>query len=150
MTNTATLAAAITTLANAIRAMPQVAVNPKVYDPFKSNDPFDLSSRSGSMAYERISAPLDKAWEGEVSKFPSFVTELRIRATEGKWDLDVDPGILKFGNKNILTDYHSISDADIEAARVARTSDRALQNATSMFNCTKTTVKGTLKDTIFN
>ena len=121
MTATATLAAAMTTLANAIRAMPQASVNPKVYNPFKSNDPFDLSSCSGSMAYERISAPLDNIWDGDVSKFPSFVTELRIRAAEGKWDLDADPGILKFGTKQILTDYHSIPDADIETARVART-----------------------------
>ena len=126
MTDTATLVAAMTALADAIRAMPQAAVNPKVYDPFQSNDSFDLSSRSGSMTYERISAPLDEPWDGDVSKFPSFVTELRIRAAEGKWDLDQDPGILIIRNKNILTDCHSISDAEIEAARVARTSDRAL------------------------
>ena len=150
MTDTATLAATMTALADAIIAMPQATVNPKVYDPFKSNDPFVLSSRSGSMAYERISAPLDDIWDGEVTKFPSFVTELRIRAAEGKWNLDADPGILKFGTKNILTDYHSISDADIEAARVARTSDCALQNALSIFTCIKSSIKGTLKDTIFN
>ena len=59
MTDNAALAAAMTLLADAIRAMPQASVTPKVYDPFKSTEPFDLSSRSGSMAYERISIPLD-------------------------------------------------------------------------------------------
>ena len=150
MTDTATLAATMTALADAIIAMPQATVNPKVYDPFKSNDPFVLSSRSGSMAYERIFTPFDDIWDGEVAKFPSFVTELRIRAAEGKWNLDAEPDILKFGTQNILTDYQSISDADIEAARVARTSDCALQNALSIFTCIKSSIKGTLKDTIFN
>ena len=150
MVDNTALATAMASLAAAIRSMPAAAINPKVYDPFKSEDPFDLSSRSGSMAYDRISAPLDDTWDGDVTKFPSFVTELRIRAAEGKWNLATDPGILTIGAKDILTDYHSISDADIETARLARTSDRALQNSTAMFMCIKSSIKGTLKDTIFN
>ena len=150
MTDNATLAASVTALSDAIRAMPQAAINPKVYDPFKSTDPFDLSSRPGSMAYERISAPLDDIWDSDAAKFPAFVTELRIRAAEGKWDLDVDPCILKFGTKQILTDYHSIPDADIETACVARTSNSALQNATAVFTCIKSSIKWTLKEIIFN
>ena len=39
-----TLAVVMATLAAAIRAMPVAAVTPKVYDPFKSKDPFDVSS----------------------------------------------------------------------------------------------------------
>ena len=149
-TQNATLAAAMSSLAAAIRAMPQAAIQPKVYDPFKSNEPFDLSSRSGSMAYETISAPLTEIWDGDVSKFPSFVTELRIRAQEGKWDLDTDPGILTIASNNIFTHYHSITDEEIEDARTARTGDRAIQNAKAMFQCIKGSITGNLRDIIFN
>ena len=150
MTDNTALAVAMTALANAIRAMPTSTITSKVYDSFKSTDPFDLSSRSGSMAYERIFAPLDDIRDGDVTKFPVFVTELRIQAAEGKWNLDADPGILIFETKDILTDYYSISDADIETARVAHNSNCALQNSTAMFTCIKGSIKGTLKETIFN
>ena len=42
MINTAALAATMTTLANAIQSIPAVAVTPKAYNPFVSNDPFNI------------------------------------------------------------------------------------------------------------
>lgn len=50
---------------------------------------------------------------------------------------------------NILTDYHSIIDAQITAARAAQHNRRAIQNAKAMFNCIKSSIKGALKVTIF-
>ena len=127
------LAAAIALIVVAINGMPRAAPPPpRVFDPFASTDPFDLSSRSGSMAYATISAPLDNIWNGDTSTFPSFVVSLRIRAKEGKWDapgttnvttevVTPDPtSIHNVAIKNILTEYHSITDAEIATATIAR------------------------------
>ena len=153
MSSTATdnnaIAAALQALAAAVSALRPAAVPPKVYDPFASTEAFDLSSRSGSSAYAKISSPLDTLWEGDVSTFPSFVVLLRIRAREGKWNSLGDEGILTLAGRNILTEYHSISDADIETARIARTNDRAIQNSKAMYNCIKSSITGDIRDTIF-
>lgn len=156
------LAAAIALLVQAINGMPRAAAPPpQVFDPFASNAAFDLSSRSGSSAYATISAPLDDIWNGDTSTFPSFVVSLRIRAKEGKWDAagttDAATGIttpnptniLDVAGRNILTDYHSISDADILAATTARRNDRGIQNSKAMFSCIKSSIQGDIKDTIF-
>ena len=149
MANNAALANAIAALAAAVAAIRPPAAPTKIYDPFASNDPFDLSSRSGSTAYTSCSAPLDQIWDGDVSNFPSFVVVLRLRAKEGKWDAAGDTGILQVDGKDILTEYHSITNQHIEDARIARTNDRALQNSKAMYACIKSSVKGNLKDTIF-
>ena len=60
MTDNTALANALTALMTAVAALCLVAVNPKVYNPFTSNDPLDLSSRSDSLAYDKISLLLDK------------------------------------------------------------------------------------------
>ena len=115
VTSTA-LANALQALATAINAFPSnsQANSAPVLDPFASNDPFDLSTRSGATAYEKVSSPLDVLWNGAVSSFPSFVVSLRIRAREAKWDSAGDTGITEVDGKNILTEYHSISDDDIK------------------------------------
>lgn len=157
------LAAAIGLLVTAIQGMPRAAPPPRqVFDPFASDDAFDLSSRSGSSAYATVSSPLDTVWNGDTATFPSFVVALRIRAKEGKWDAagTVDPvtnittpnptNILQIGGKNILTEYHSISDTEIETAATARTNDRAIQNSKAMFSCIKLSIDGDVKSTIFS
>ena len=112
-------------------------------------DAFDLSSRLGSSAYDKINSPLDTSWKGDVSTFPLFVVLLRIRTREGKWNSVGPEGILTVAGKKILTEYHSISDADIEAAQNARANDRAIQNSKAMYNCVKSSIAGDIKDTIF-
>ena len=156
MTDNAALAAAILALTNVIATMRQPAPAPTpVFDPFDSTKPFDLSTRAGSTAYSTISAPLDEVWDGHVATFPSFIVALRLRSEEGKWNATAPQGILTFPtgttgvSNNILTDYHSVTDAQIETARDARTDQRAIQNAKAMFKCIKSSIKGALKDTIF-
>ena len=80
---------------------------------------------------------------------------------EGKWDAagttDAATGIttpnpiniIDVVGKNILTDYHSVSDADILAATTARTNNRGIQNSKAMFSCIKSSIQGDIKDTIF-
>ena len=51
------IAAALQALAAAVSALRPAAASPKVYDPFASTEAFDLSSRSGSSAYDKISPP---------------------------------------------------------------------------------------------
>ena len=152
------LAAAIIALTNVLQTIraPPAPIAPKpVFDPFDSNDPFDLSTRAGSTAYTTISAPLDEIWDGHVSTFPSFIVALRLRGEEGKWNAPAPHGILSFptgvgaATNNILTDYHSVTEAQIVTARTARVDQRAIQNAKAMFNCVKGSIKGALKDTIF-
>jgi len=162
MANNVDLTAAIALLVQAINGMPRAAAPPpQVFDPFASDAAFDLSTRSGSTAYATISAPLDEIWNGDTSTFPSFVVSLRIRAKEGKWDAagttDAVTGIttpnptniLDVGGRNILTDYHSISDADVLAATTSPLNDRKIQNFKAMFSCIKSSIEGDIKDTIF-
>ena len=125
---------------------------PRVFDPFASNDQFDLLSR-----YATISVPLDNFWNGDTSTFPSYGVSLRIRTKEEKWDapdttnattvvLTPDPtNILNVANKNILTKYHSITYTKIEATTTACLNDRAIQNSISMFSCINFRFKVTLK-----
>ena len=92
-----------------------------VSDTFDLNKHFDLSTRAGSSAYTTISASLDNLKDGNVSTFPSFIVELCLRAEEGKWNtaapqviLEIDTtfaGAVVSVTKNILTDYHSVTDA---------------------------------------
>lgn len=55
--------------------------------------------------------------------------------------------ILTIHSNNILSDYHSITDSQIEAARTACTDDRAIQNSRAMFQCR---VNNSIKDSIRN
>ena len=58
----ACLAAVITTLTGAVSNMTPASafpVQPIVLDPFTGENPFDLSTRSGSVAYELLSKSLD-------------------------------------------------------------------------------------------
>ena len=108
--------------------MPLAAVHLKVFDPFASNDPFDLSSGSGSSAFYKILSLLDTSWNGDVSSFLSFVALLRIRAQVGKWDAIGDEDILTINVKNILIKYYTVKDTNIEAAQMAHTNDREFQS----------------------
>ena len=149
--NTA-LASAISALSAAIAAMrppPPPIIPPPVLDPFASTDPFDLSSRAGASAYQLSSSPLDELWDGTVASFPSMVVSLRLRSRECRWNAPSPQGILKVGGQDILTNYHSITNANIETARTNRTNSRAIQNSKAMFRCLKSSIKGDLKDTIF-
>ena len=122
-----------------------------MFDPFIEDQPFNLASRAGDQAYTSISAALkdEDVWDGNVTTFPSFVVALRLRAEEGKWNATDPHGILTIDGNNILSDYHSITDAQIEAARGARTDDRAIQNSRAMFQCVKKSIKGSIRNTIF-
>jgi len=133
------LTAAIGLLVTTIKGMPRAAPPPpQVFDPFSSNDTFDLSSRSGSLAFATVSAPLNTIWNGDTSTFLSFVVALYIRAKEGKWDaagtLDAvtrittpnSTNILDVASENILTEYHSITDKEIVTAATARVNNRAI------------------------
>ena len=48
-----------------------------------------------------------------------------------------------------MTKYHSISVLSIETVRFNRIYDRAIQNSRAILHCTKSFIKGDLKDTIF-
>ena len=143
------LADAIQALVTAIGLLRPPPPRTSVFDPFAHDIPFDLATRSGSQAYNDASAPLDEEWNGDVSTFPSFVVALRLRASEAKWDATAPYGILQINGSNILTNYHSITEVEITNALTNRTDNRAIQNSRAMFQCIKSSIKGSLRDTIF-
>ena len=69
--------------------------------------------------------------------------------SKGKWNETAPNGILEIGSRNILTDYHSITGTEIATAFTARTNTRAIQNSNAMFKCIKSSIKGSIRDTIF-
>ena len=99
--------------------------------------------------YAEASSPLDEIWDGCVNTFPSFIIYLQIRANETKWNGIAPHGTLNINDKNILTNHHSVSEAQIKTVRTARTDNRALQNATTMLKCIKSSITGNVKETIF-
>ena len=151
--NMIAMTAAITALTNMIATIRAPARSPPVHDPVQSDIPFDLSTRAASQAYTELCSPLDNEWNGHVETFPSFIVSLQERAAEGKWNTTSPHGIIDFGTApnthNILTSYHSVSDADVATALAARNDIRAKQNSTAMFKCIKSSITGTLRDTIF-
>ena len=147
--NAAALTAAITALTNAIALIRAPAPAPQVFDPFQADVPYNLASRLGSQAYADVSAPLDDIWDGTVNSFPSFVVALSLRAEEAKWNAAAPNGILDINGKNMLTEYHSITEVDITTARTNRVDTRAIQNSRAMFQCVKSSIKGDVRDTIF-
>ena len=78
-------------------------------DAFEYVNPFDLGSRSGSYAFSKASAPLDKPWDGTIEQLPSFIISLRVRASEVRWNSPAPQGILDINRSNLLTDYHSLT-----------------------------------------
>jgi len=50
---------------------------------------------------------------------------------------------------NILTDYHSMTDDEVDTVSLNRTDDGAIQNSSTLFKCLESSVTGDLKATIF-
>ena len=80
MTDQAALAAALTSLANAVYSLTPNQTRTVALDPFTGGNPFKLSTRSGSATYKLLSKPLDESWDGMVDTFPAFIISLSLRA----------------------------------------------------------------------
>ena len=139
-------------MVTAVAALRPATAPTKVHDLFATNDLFDLDTRFGSSAYTTISSPLDQLWGGAVESFPSFLFAVRIRAKQGKWNATGDKGILTIDvadiNKELLTEYHYVTDAVIKIARVAHTNARTMQNSKAMYSCLKSSITGSIKNFI--
>ena len=125
-----------------------------VHDLFSSNLPFNLAHRSGLTAYEQACAPLKTKWDGSADEYPTLLIELRDKARDCKWDAPGDTGITTIpqagNNFNILYNHHGLTTASIDAAYLARTNDRAVQNARCMYKCLKGSLTGDALTSIFN
>ena len=118
--------------------------------PFEADQPFDLSTRAGAAAFATASSALEETWDGSTDSFPAFVTALRLRASEAKWNAPAPHGILQVNGNNILTHYEGITAAQITNARQGRFDDRAIQNARAMYQCLKKSITGDLKAQVFD
>jgi hypothetical protein len=158
MADNAAIAAALANLAAAINNMnnnaapqqPPRAPHVVILDPFESDEPFDLSARVGSTAFANACAALDDPWNGNVDTFPAFIISLRIRSGEVHWDAPAPRGILTIDGHNLLTEYHSITDTEITAARTARVDPRSIQNSRAMYKYLKSSITGDLRATVFD
>lgn len=120
---------------------------------FLSSEPFDLRTRAGSTAHSEASAALDVTWSGDVAGYPEVVHAFAARARKCNWDARTAQGIIFFDTgiaptvvqRNIITEHFSITAAEVEAARAARTDPRAIQNAQCMYDCLVKTAVGDLK-----
>ncbi|CAJ1948633.1 unnamed protein product, partial [Cylindrotheca closterium] len=134
----------------AAAAPPAVAVPPTpILDSFDDATPFDISSRQGSTAVAHASAPLRTSWAGVLEELFQFVLLIQTRAAEVKWDAPPPNGILTYGTHHLLSDYHSISLATLQAEHTARVDPRAIQNSRCLYNCLASSITGDLRIEIF-
>ena len=103
-----------------------------VHDLYLLNDAFNLSTRVGSDALRDISKPLEHIWDGTIKGYPLLVA-LRLRANEGYWNRARPTGIFNMNVNGLVTKYHSLTTADVEAVRLTRLEPRAIQNAKGVF-----------------
>ena len=108
MTDNNAIVASLTSLETAVVSLQSASVTSNVYDPFGSNDTFNLPSCLGSSDHDNVSSPLDNMWNRDVGVFPSFVVSLRIRKRK-KTDANGDTNIVTVATKHILTVYHFIT-----------------------------------------
>ena len=141
MTDQVVLAATLTSLANGVNSLTLNQTNIVVLDPFTGGNPFDLSTRSVSAAYKLLSKPLDEPWNSTVETFPAFIIALRLRAGKGKWNAmrgtppsPIASNIITIAGHNILTDYHSVTDAEVDTSSITHTDDRDIQNSSAFSN----------------
>ena len=171
--NNAALTAAFENIANILQTLQNQGGQPPPNQPpqptltaFTNNTPFNLDSRAGATAFKQSSSPLDFEWDGSIQNFPPFMLALRSRAQEVKWGAPLPHGILTYAvptglpvppgmqpvttNRNLLTEYHTITEDVVEAARTARIDDRAIQNSTAMYKCLTRSITGDLSTTMFD
>ena len=110
-----------------------------------STDPFGISSHTGASAYQISPSTLDELWDSAAASVPSFVVSLILRAREGRWNVSAPQGIIESSGQDILTNYHSITNAEIEIARTTCANTWATQNSKAMFPCFKSSIKRRLE-----
>ena len=116
---------------------------------YDSDQPFDLSTRAGSSAFNQACEPLDAKYDGTVDTFPAFVTSLRLRAREVGWDRAGATNILIVNGVNILDGYHNLTQTQVDAASAARNNPRAIQNARALFQACKRSLEGDIFTLVF-
>ena len=92
---------------------------------------------------------LEQTWDVSIDEFPEFFVNFQLRAIKGKLNVAGDSGITKINGRIISTDYHSITEAQVIAARTARINDRVKQNSQALYRCLESSTTGSIKTTIF-
>ena len=140
------LAAAIQALAAAAAALPPppapaAPAADLLTSPYEG-DPLNLASRHRSSLFRDGAQALASKFTRKVNTLQLFLADLKTRAKTCRWDHPTH-GILTVAaadtEYNLLNDYSKITDAQVEAARVARNtadvSPRAKQNSQMMYEC---------------
>jgi hypothetical protein len=154
----AALAAALTALANPVANLNNnnnnaAAARHVVHQPLL--DQFDLppltSLRGLAPALSLQPAPPSmKHGTGTINTPPSIIITLRIHSSEVKWNTTAPQGILTITGHDLLTDYHTVPDDNLNAACTARNDPQAIQNSRAMHKCLKSSITGDLHATIFD
>ena len=131
MADNAALAAALNNIANALLVLNNNAAggggggaaappaHVPILDPFAADDPFDLSSRAGSVAFAAACTALEDPWDGTVEKFPPFLINLKLRAKEMGWSRAGVTNITTINGHDLFDNYFSITDAKTQASASA-------------------------------
>ena len=140
------LAAAIQALAAAAAALPPppapaAPAADLLTSPYEG-DPLNLASRHRSSLFRDGAQALASKFTRKVNALQLFLADLKTRAKTCRWDHPTH-GIITVAaagtEYNLLNDYGKITDAQVEAARVARNtadaSPRAKQNSQMMYEC---------------
>ena len=143
------LAAAIQALAAAAAALPPPPAPPAPAapeaDPLTSpyeGGPLDLASQHRSSQFSDGAQALASKFTRKVNALQLFLADLKTRAKTCCWDHPTHGILTVVGTGmefNLLDDYGKITDAQVEAARVARNatdaSPQAKQNSQMMYEC---------------
>ena len=128
-------------------------------DLFDHANVLNLKDRAGLEAYNQSVKPLDVEWTGDVQDLPTFLLRLQHRASECKWTAANATGITRILSipspggtpvqRDLFTQYHSITQSEVDAAHHGRTDPRSIQNAKAMYKCIERSVAGAARKTIF-
>jgi len=116
---------------------------------FQTENPFDLSTRSGIQAYNTASAALDEPWDGTPDNLPSFVIDLLLRSNEVGWNRPGVTNITTVNGVDILRNFKNVTIDQVTAAHEARVNPRAVQNSQTMYNCLKKSITGDIRTLVF-
>ena len=112
---------------------------------FDESTPFDMSTRNGSDVMTLASTALDDKWDGSIPKLPPFLTALKKQTQHCKWNAVAPHGILEYTvgttTFNLLSEYHSIPMANLEAVLPGGTSMEGRSKVTNPYVAWKGEIK---------
>ena len=163
----AAITAAVTAALPAAGKTATTASAPPLRNLFKHDNAFDMLTKTGISAASQASSALPgDSWDGSPASFPQLLNALYDSFKKFNYDSPVSgirtmtvlkpdgtPSQDPAGNDitlDVLTDFHSVTEAMVEYAYNNRTNERAIQNSEFLYYSLKESITGEIKTTIFD